>query len=357
MTARRPSRRRLLFALLTPLLLLGTAELAARLVLPEQRFILNPVHATLRDDALLFWSMPPDMERQQDGIRVKTNALGLRDGPVELPKPAGQVRILSLGESTTWGHGVAPEQTYSAQLEALLNADTGAGAGETSSEGKRYRVINAGVGACTIFQSYLYLVNRGGRLAPDMVLLYHEINDFSPATGWDRNNFMLDVSVTDRQRHEARQGFIWILSALYHSRLYLWARNTLLVKRYRRDRPSDHDRQRPRGSVRVPRQDRLFVLERIHEFCRERGISLVVVHPIYLSDVEQCDSEGGCLLRTFAKKRGLPLVELRTVLAEEARGRKGFFLDGCHPTASGHQRIAEELHRFLRERKLVRGTE
>jgi len=50
-----------------------------------------------------------------------TNSFGLRSPEVAVPKPAGTFRILSLGDSRTFGWGLADEATYSRRLERLLS--------------------------------------------------------------------------------------------------------------------------------------------------------------------------------------------------------------------------------------------
>ena len=54
------------------------------------------------------------------GHPKKVNSLGLRDREFSRTRPEGQIRILCLGNSTTYGAGVAMEDTYPKQLEDLL---------------------------------------------------------------------------------------------------------------------------------------------------------------------------------------------------------------------------------------------
>ena len=87
-------------------------------------------------------------------------------------KPPGVFRILSLGESTTFGDKLEATENYSYRLEELLNADP--------TLGRRVEVWNCGIPAYSTYQSLRWLELDGLGFQPDLVLFYHEINDFLP---------------------------------------------------------------------------------------------------------------------------------------------------------------------------------
>jgi hypothetical protein len=121
------------------------AEATARLIWSEDDLALIPAHAIMRPDATLFWSLRPNLDTPlRKTKRLTTNSLGLRNEEVAVPKPPHTFRILSLGESTTWGDQVNLEETYSKALERRLNQALGSAAGQ------RFEVINAGCGAYTL---------------------------------------------------------------------------------------------------------------------------------------------------------------------------------------------------------------
>jgi hypothetical protein len=127
----------------------------------------------VRADAELGWSMNPNVSLttgfQGGSYQLATNSLGLRSPEVE-DKAAGEYRILSRGESTTFGLGVDADQTYSQRLQGLL----------TEATGRSVTVVNAGHSAYSSTQSLIYLRGRGLDLKPDMILFYHEANDYMP---------------------------------------------------------------------------------------------------------------------------------------------------------------------------------
>ncbi len=97
-----------------------------------------------------------------------TNGKGLRDKR-EFPyaKPAGTLRVLSLGDSHTQGYEVRQDATFSAVLERYLRH-----------HGVRAEVLNAGVSGFSNAEELAYLENEGYKYHPDVVVLGFYANDF-----------------------------------------------------------------------------------------------------------------------------------------------------------------------------------
>ena len=66
------------------------------------------------------WSLPVAQSFSFDGVPATTNSLGLRS-PEPTQQP--QLRILTLGDSSVFGHGVADDETFAAVLAARTGAD------------------------------------------------------------------------------------------------------------------------------------------------------------------------------------------------------------------------------------------
>lgn len=107
------------------------------------------------------------------GHDVRTNSQGLRDYEYSLEKPPGVYRILLLGDSTTFGWGVAMNDTSAKILERDLNQLHVPGY-------QRFEVINSGVGNYDTVQEVTYYKTRGRDFHPDMVILGYFINDPEP---------------------------------------------------------------------------------------------------------------------------------------------------------------------------------
>jgi len=96
------------------------------------------------------------------------NSLGYRGEEIEVPKPAGRFRIVCLGGSTTYTGQVDDyKKSYPALLEDYLKE-------------KGYEnvdVVNAGASGWSSWESLINLELRVQDLDPDLIVVYHAIND------------------------------------------------------------------------------------------------------------------------------------------------------------------------------------
>jgi lysophospholipase L1-like esterase len=303
------------------------AEIAARSRWSERELVMVQDMPFLEDDPVLLWRLRPDFVSATLGHPMLTNAIGMRDGPVG-PKPAGTLRILSLGESATWGHGVEAEETYTERLGGLL-----------ARPDRPVDAINAGQPAWSIWQSWLYLSTEGIAVEPDVVLLYHLQNDLLPRGTNPRDPF--DVRLTDRQLSEARRPLGTVMKALGRSRLrqalwHFWLAPRLASGAAQASTP---DVQR------VPGADRNLALASITRLCEERGVTLVIVKPAYGRRNHADDALLGHFAYTHPTVRYVDLPAIK-----EAHEEPDFFQrDDAHPTPEGHRWIAAQLAAALRD--------
>jgi len=114
------------------------------------------------------WEMVPG-EHYTYQHRVRINSLGLR-GPELAAKEAHEVRVLFLGDSLTYGQGVADDETVPAALERAL---------QERELRHRWSVVNAGCRAYGTSHEIGLLEELGARIQPDVVLLGWYWNDVS----------------------------------------------------------------------------------------------------------------------------------------------------------------------------------
>ena len=139
------------------------------------------------------------------GAPVSINRLGLRDGEITVPKPAGTVRLVAVGDSVTFGYGVRLEDTWVKVLERRLNA-TG---------GRRYEVVNAGVEETGIEYYESFTRTEAAPLQPDLVLVGITLND---VRWYRRNERPVDQSFRASALRRARTANATLV---LHSHLYL----------------------------------------------------------------------------------------------------------------------------------------
>jgi hypothetical protein len=357
--------------LLPALLLLAAAEGIVRMVgLDEPALRATGVpgeeKGLLAPDRDLFWSLQPSLRRVLSGAIVSTNALGLRGEPVG-PKQEDEYRILSLGESSTFGIGVGDAQTYSSRLGVHLN--------EALPE-RHVTVANAGVPAWSSFQSLKYLELRGLELEPDLVLFYHELNDYLPSSLRDSSNNEIGALQTDRELYDSRlqrtRRAFFERSALFRFLSYQIARlriagfgtadfdNPLLDIGLPDIGLAPRLKQRDGEAVarnewvlgrRVSEPERLRNLEELQALARREGLSLVLIHPAYRHSERHT-----CLLTEFAERSGIPWFEAFDSLHIDGEPEESSFLDSMHPSREGHERLARDLAGFVAREVLRDGT-
>jgi lysophospholipase L1-like esterase len=336
-------------ALLPTLLVLGIAEVTVRVLgLDQPRRESGPLYEEVsgmtRRDPDLFWSMLPNLQGIFQEKVLSTNSLGLRSPAVGAKIP-GEVRVLCLGESTTFGFGVADDETYAFRAERSLNA----------SGARPIRLINAGVTAYTIFQSLIYLKTRGLALEPDAVVLYHWANDFLPTTYRDSQHHEIGTSRSDRELYRFYKSLyidkLVRYSALFRAGVNFAARRSIDEFRRRRDiDPSEAPEQLDWGSVffphqfpvRVKPQERREILAEFLQLSRTHGFELIVIHPVY-RDVDSRDD----ILTEFCRENDVPLIDPLSAFQTAGLSKDELFLDSMHPTADGHALLATALATYL----------
>ena len=100
---------------------------------------------------------------------LKTNSKGLRDYEYPYEKNKNVFRIVAIGDSFTFGHGVELKYTFPKQLENKL---------KKRFLPKMFEVINMGMVEYGTSDCYKFLVNEGYRYNPDLVIYGFFMNDF-----------------------------------------------------------------------------------------------------------------------------------------------------------------------------------
>jgi len=337
------------FGLVTALVVLAILEGASRLMKPIE-YPPDPLitedfgkWADSREyDALLFWKLPANRPNWAGG---GTNSLGLR-GPEIPPKQDREFRVLSLGESTTFGWRIPVDACYSSLLENELRRRIGG----------NIRVINAGVPGYTVLQGMVYLRIRGIELNPDAVLVYFGFNDFLDVAYRERRDYRAGSAakgLTDRELYDERRRPLarltdWLyrssnLARLLGSRLH--PRTMQVPGQTEEESLPSTGIQAAQHTPRVPEEDRWAALEEIYRVCQANGIDLVVVIPWY-----RAFAKHAALLRSFAEKNPVGLVDLPAILESVPEPITTYFIDGVHPTAAGHQQIASAIADVVGER-------
>jgi lysophospholipase L1-like esterase len=322
-------------------LLFVAAEAVSALFLPAPVVWRYPQEAYLYDPGLLH-RLEPNQRAFTHAHPVVTNSYGLRDDEFPLRPAPGRVRVLCLGDSLTFGKGVALPDTYPKQLETLLN-----GSGE-----RRYEVINAGVSAYDTWQEVKYLGEQGWTFEPDLVIVGFYANDIVPrprssVAGADPGDGPHAV-----MRSRADRAIYWLKG----SRILLLLRERA-GQLWNRIRPSAEMRHKTSLLHGTPdplveagwREVESSLAELAALAARHRFDVLVVFFPMadqLLADYPNASYPARA--QAIAARHGLPAIDLRPAFAREFSGFGSLFIqwDG-HPNPRAFAIAAREIRNHV----------
>lgn len=203
-------RRKLAISLVTCITLFVVGELWTRALEPGPFALFDSYPYVAHELGQGFERHEANFEGRWDGTWYATNALGLRGEDIAADAK-GQLRVVCLGDSCTFGKGVVESDSWPRQLEQKL-------AGEARGAWQPV-VANLGVNGYH-GASYLKIFEEvGADLAPDVVLVGFNLNDFPNA-----------ISAVDekifRGRTTRRMIPKGVRDSMGRSSLYRWARQT-----------------------------------------------------------------------------------------------------------------------------------
>lgn len=205
------ARRNILFALIPLLLLMVLGESAARLIVSSERVRRSLLGVTILDHEenrrALFDPGSFVVPDPYNGYRLRDPEDPASRRPPRVPGPArgpGEVRVVCLGDSTTYGYFLPEDRAWPARLQAHLN--------EWAPEGLRFEVYNCGVPGYGPQQCKRLLQSRYMRLEPDIVL-WREEPDFADRLGLPE---VLSAGQMRRVRLLYRSRLLYLLATLRH---------------------------------------------------------------------------------------------------------------------------------------------
>ena len=268
-------------------------------------------------------------------------------GPLRsFDRTPGVLRIVTMGDSSTFGHSVRYEQSYSAQLEAELN-----------SRGVKAEVICGGVIGHSILQGLQRYDQLTSKFNADAVVLaYGAINEHIPGPGALSDDEKIANSFTQKKYEDTlmrkfrrmRVGHLaaWIADSIVQPKT---VKQSVDNAKLRRQQNKEYGVATWPG-VRHVEPPRFF--QAIKEF-REK-VEKNGSQPLFISMPRRAEKEriGPILLRyteilmKFCARHNLPFIDPRsTFLANEAAGNPAsdLLVDFVHPNPAGHKIIAGQL--------------
>jgi lysophospholipase L1-like esterase len=283
---------------------------------------------------------------------IDHNALGFRGPEIEREKPPGTFRIACLGGSSTYGHGPSSNATtWPVRLEHHLRERY---------PGRSIEVVNGGCQGYSTFESVQNLAHRVLPLSPDLVIVYHVINDVRCALypGVRPDNAHWRAVWMQRQPTPLESSYTFLVWRRYLSEEMRLRGDIASFAIVDFDGKVDKFAWRP-GEVEVGLASYRRNLHSILALARENGARAILgTEALRVSDVVRdypgshadqlrCYQAMCDILAEVASERGVPLVDVRTPLESEAARQiaagaeaDDIFTREVHVTDQGAERIA-----------------
>jgi lysophospholipase L1-like esterase len=262
---------------------------------------------------------------------LRMNSLGIRDVEHPIEKPAGEFRIVGLGDSFTEGQGAPYESTYLKVLERGLDEKLEVDV----------RVIVGGVAGSDPFYSYRLLRDKLLAFRPDLITLAVNNSDVMDviARGGDER-FLPDGTV--RFNEPPADEWLFARSHLYRAFVTLLGYDWLGLS------PSEHVARREEAV-----EELKGILGEYQSLARSAGCRFVVIlHPdSFELSTEAYSFNVGALKQYFAEN-GISYVDLmeyfvkRTGPDRESR-EKLYWKKDFHHNAAGYRMFAEGVEEYL----------
>ena len=281
-------------------------------------------------DPKLYWKLKPNQDcfTKIGHKPVHINSQGLRGPEYQTEKPANTIRILSLGDSRTFGWGLSDEETYSRRLEHSLQAYVGP---------DKKEVINAGVNAWSYSQMLVYLRDCGLRHQPDFVVLA-EANLCTQFSEWNSPDFVKKFMWRVRFKNFLRR------FAMYH---YVVEVELKAVYEHVREKfiPVDpaHDTLFKEEQQKDP--DAVFhdAIEGLCRLAQTNGVKPVLLYIPWVTELNVTNAPTSLRVkRAVHDQLNIPLVDMTVDLRS---GRNALYLeaDPVHLDVAGNVIVAERL--------------
>jgi hypothetical protein len=307
-------------------------ELVLRIVIGPPVIYRYPQESYVHDPLMGHRLAPGDRAFTHDEV-VEINDEGLRGPDVSHAVPAGTRRVLALGDSETFGNGLALEETWPFLLETEL--------------AERYpdfdwQVLNAGISGTDTWQ-HAYLLERLARIYEfDAVVLAFYVNDvtkrYTPVRADQLSNTM-----------SKRVGYVLKRSALFTLAWHTWQQNTSTGD------AAEIEHKTLRGDP-DPRIDEAWAqvemsLRDMRDLCARLGVPFAIA-VLPRRDQVSGDEPGRAYnthLAEIAGRLGVPVTDLLAPL-QSAYAREGDALfipwDG-HNTGVANEVIADWVAKHL----------
>lgn len=282
----------------------------------------------------IFWGLEANLASQPflhkergTNFAVSTNSHSLRYAEVPVGRQPETIRLLALGDSTTFGWGVEQDETWTAVAEKILQANH---------PEVKIQVLNGGVPGYTSFQGLHHYKKNGSLYDADLVMFDYIVQDARRTV------------ITDKQQAIAALNSEFLEdNPLYRLRLVRLLRNRYaLFRTVELDQANQEAAKDPDATTRVPLDDYKENILTFQKLTREKGSTLFLFgFPLEVVGYTKAHRD---LMAELATSQHILHFDPSPTIAVESRASTLYFPeDKGHPNAAGCKRIGELLAEHL----------
>ncbi len=311
-------------------LTLGLLEAGARFLGPQAPSMRGSGWVLMGQHDTRLWGLPPGATQSRPFV-ANINEQGFRGEIPVMPKPESVHRLMLVGDSTFFGHGVDDGDTLADQIPAFL-----------TQYGVKAEVVNLGVPGYSTMQTKLELDEVGWQYDPDVLLIGNlwSDNDFAPFTDAD----LFRTQALFEQTWWGRSSLLRLISASADrarggsgARIVTWM---------------DNDDWPDEGVRRVPIQDYARNLDDIIRDAGSRGVSSVMLTPCntHLVDGEVQHTPWTAYFDAQAQvadHHGLLHLRACDVMRATGLSSDDLFMDSMHFSETGNKVVGRALAKAL----------
>ncbi len=270
------------------------------------------------------WGFEPGSQLVHGNVAVSINAMGLRGPELPQAKAAGELRLLSLGDSTVYGYGVQDEQIFGqVAADALAQA-----------LGQPVRHINGALPGYDSSQAMAVLADVGPAVQPDWLVLACIWSDLfhAPAAGPAGGRLPL----------ASYRVLVQLLGPWLPPRTIGWWDPE-------RDVGTPGPGRSPRTSL-AQYMDNLYALAAQGSELGARSVFVALPAPIDLDprQVPPTIQDYRAAMYTVAQSLDAPFLDGPDIFVRQG-ATPAMFFDQVHPSAEGHRLLGAALGQELAE--------
>lgn len=273
------------------------------------------------------WSLTPNSKMENFGVQITVDTLGMREG-IDVDKE--KARIMILGDSSFFGHGVKREDTLHSQLAESLRT-----------QGIPTDVQCGAVPGYSIIQSKIFMDEIGWDQKPTMLII---------GNLWSDNNFDY---FTDKE---------WI--ATLRSPFYLWKQKMsrsaiwqfLQYSRNKKEKQEVGTLARiswVKKPIEIPQRrvslvDYATSLDLLIEEAGKKSVEVILIQPANRNRLHNKNSQEMwepyfAVQRKIAHHRQIPIFDVAEILQAFSLSPDQAFLDEMHPTGKTNYWLAQSI--------------